>query len=368
MSSPIGHVAIAERELCCNQGCKLLVPHHEVDERFAYYCLKSLRGELEARGTGSTFSEISRADLLETPMPDAALDVQCAIADFLDCETERIDALVAKKQRLIGLLQEKRTALISHAVTKGRDPDVSMEDSGVGWLGDVPAHWRRSKMKHVLREIVDTEHKTVRFTDDGNFVVARTSDIRGGRLCTETAKRTDRAGYQEWTRRGRPSPGDILFTREAPAGEACLVPRGCPVCLGQRVVLFRVDRRVAESQFLLYSLYAGLADEFIQLLSQGSTVAHFNMSDIGNVPVLVPPVPEQAAVARVLDEESQRVDFTIEKLGQAVLGLAEYRSALITAAVTGQIDVRTYRPREPEEVAERAEEGTAVGAGEEVRA
>ena len=107
----------------------------------------------------------------------------------------------------------------------------------------------------------------------------------------DEAKFTDQEGFEEWTRRGKPTPGDILFTREAPAGESCIVPEGLPLCLGQRMVLFQLGDMELVGRFGVYALYGGLAREFVDRLSQGSTVAHFNMADIGSIPLLIPHDP-----------------------------------------------------------------------------
>jgi len=232
---------------------------------------------------GSTFgSKMPRASwefVGVMPLPTPPRPEQTAIATFLDHETAKIDALVAEQERLIALLQEKRQAVISHAVTKGLDPSVPMKDSGVAWLRDVPAHWTRKTIKFALRALIDTEHKTAPFFDDGEYLVVRTSNVKNGLLVLDGAKYTDREGFFEWTKRGAPQPGDIIFTREAPAGEACVVPAGVDLCLGQRTVLFQVDHEQLDAQFAVWSVYAGLASEFIANLSQGSTVPHFNMSD-----------------------------------------------------------------------------------------
>ena len=154
------------------------------------------------------------------PLPE-----QHAIAAFLDRETAKIDALAAKKERLVELLEEKRTALISHAVTKGLDPDAPMKDSGIEWLGEVPVHWAKMKIKHFLYQIIDTEHKTAPYDPDGNYLVVRTSNVRNGVLLLADAKYINHEGFKEWTRRGVPKPGDILFTREAPAGRSLYCTR-----------------------------------------------------------------------------------------------------------------------------------------------
>ena len=122
--------------------------------------------------------------------------------------------------------------------------------------------------------------------------------------------------------------------------EACIVPDNVPLCLGQRMVLFRVNKQRLDARFGIYSIYGGLADEFIKSLSQGSTVGHFNMSDIGNTPLFEPPLSEQRAIADFLDRETAKIDALTKKIYEQIEKLKEYRTALISAAVTGKIDVR----------------------------
>lgn len=273
-----------------------------------------------------------------TPIPSSI--EQQAIAAFLDRKTREIDELIEKKRRLIELLQEQRTALISHAVTKGLNPDAPMKPSGVDWLGGVPKHWEAKRIKHLLHEMVDTEHKTVPFYPDGEYLVVRTSNVRHGQLVMDGAKFTDEQGFKEWTRRGKPKPGDILFTREAPAGEACAVPTDRQICIGQRMVLFRVRAELLDDRFGVYSIYSGIAHAFIAGMSQGSTVAHFNMREIGNIPMLVPPIDEQQELSSHLDLIASDFGRLTETIERATGQLIEYRQALISAAVTGKIDVR----------------------------
>ncbi|HDS1836550.1 TPA: restriction endonuclease subunit S, partial [Stenotrophomonas maltophilia] len=269
---------------------------------------------------------------------------QAQIARFLDHETASIDALIEEQQRLIELLKEKRQAVISHAVTKGLDPRVPMKDSGVEWLGEVPAHWKQIRIKHILNAMIDAEHKTAEYSDDGEYLVCRTTNVRNGLLSLDGAKYADRNTYIDWTRRGVPEPLDILFTREAPAGEACLVPENLEVCLGQRMVLFKLDKTRIDPAFTVHSIYAGLASDFVKKLSQGSTVSHFNMADIGNIPLFEPPLSEQKGISDFLAKRCDSYDLLINEAQSSVKLISERRSALISAAVTGKIDVRGWQP------------------------
>lgn len=130
-----------------------------------------------------------------------------------------------------------------------------------------------------------------------------------------------------------------MFTREAPAGEACLVPEGVPLCIGQRMVLLRRKSGAVLGSWLLYSIYAGPAQQFISLMSRSTTVAHMNMSDIPDIPLVLPPLEEQHAILQRVHFENERLRSGVELLGRQIALLAERRQALITAVVTGELAV-----------------------------
>ena len=319
-------------------------PDNRQCSRFYAYILDSveLRTQVRHAVKGVKVFSVTQAILrgIDIWLPSTA--ERKKIANFLDHETAKIDTLIEKQQQLIKLLKEKRQAVISHAVTKGLDPNVPMRDSGVEWLGEVPAHWRKIKLKYITKSIIDAEHKTAQYFDDGSYLVCRTTNVRDGMLCLDGGKYTNFEVYTAWTRRGVPETGDILFTREAPAGEACVYLGDIPLCLGQRMVLFKLKKERVESQFVLYSIYSGLSDAFVKQLSQGSTVAHFNMSDIQNIPLFEPPKKEQMQINKYLKKVSSKYDGLIESATDAISLMKERRSAVISAAVTGKIDVRQF--------------------------
>jgi len=315
----------------------------ELEISFAYSLLHSydLTKIFYSLG-GGVRQSMNYEDLKRLPILCPPLEEQKQIATFLDRATTEIDQIIEQQKQLITLLEEERTTVISHAVTKGLYPSVPMKDSGIEWLGEIPKHWELKKIKHVVHEIIDTEHKTAPFEPDGEYLVVRTSNVRDGKLVFDDAKYTDIEGFKEWTRRGVPNAGDILFTREAPAGEACIVPEDIDLCLGQRMVLFRVNSDLLDSSYCVRSIYGGIAAEFIHTLSSGSTVVHFNMADIKNIPIFIPPVKEQKAIASFLDQETARIDEAIENVRSQIEKLEEYRTVLISDAVTGKIDVRGF--------------------------
>jgi type I restriction enzyme, S subunit len=319
--------------------------------RFLTYCLNTV--DYRAFIDGSTRDKLTQGDMDEISIQVPSDSEQIIIETFLDRETAKIDALVAKKERLIELLLEKRGAIITRAVTKGlpstgsgqATPNVPMKDSGVEWLGAIPAQWERKPAKAVCQRIIDCKNRTPEYNKDGDFPVVRTTDVKDGKLSLAQCLRTDEKNFRAWTLRGAPQRNDILFTREAPAGEAALYDGTEPICLGQRMMYFRVNPEVLVSRFLLYSIYGALVKGYILAGSGGSTVTHLRLGQVYNLPLLIPPVTEQSAIVAYLDGHTTTIDRMVAKVREGIERLQEYRTALITAAVTGKIDVREQMSR-----------------------
>ena len=152
---------------------------------------------------------------------------------------------------------------------------------------------------------------------------------------------TSSAAFERWTERAVPDPGDVIFTREAPAGEACVVPAGLRVCLGQRTVLMKLVRDRYNPDFLVHMIYSGPPRDEIRLATQGSTVGHFNMDDIANMPVWVPSLPEQDAIVRRIAALCAPLEVAASTAERELSLLREYRTRLVSDVVTGKLDVRT---------------------------
>ncbi|MEM6509052.1 MAG: restriction endonuclease subunit S [Pseudomonadota bacterium] len=340
-----GGIEHSNYEGCVSPAYTVLEAVKSIEPRYYRYLLKSdpyiasLQASTDSLRDGKS---ISYEQFGSIPLPLDDIQEQTQIANFLDHETAKIDTLIEKQQQLIKLLKEKRQAVISHAVTKGLNPQAPMKDSDVAWLGEVPEHWGMIKLKHITHQIIDAEHKTAPYYDDGEYLVCRTTNVKDGKLRLEGGKYTNNSTYEEWTKRGLPEVGDILFTREAPAGEACVYTGEVPLCLGQRMVLFKLDQTRVSPDFVLHSIYSGLADDFVKQLSQGSTVAHFNMADIKNIPLFEPPIDEQVKIVEYLSMVLAKYDSLTSSVFRAIELMQERRTALISAAVTGKIDVRHW--------------------------
>jgi type I restriction enzyme, S subunit len=180
--------------------------------------------------------------MIYTPQPPP--DEQAAIVRFLDWANGRLDRAIRAKRKVISLLNEQKQAIIHRAVTRGINRAVSLKSSGIPWLGDIPAHWEVRRAKQVCAAIIDCKNRTPDAVPDGKFTVVRTTNVRNGQFNIVGSYSTDRRNYEIWTQRGAPRVGDVFFTREAPAGEACLVPDIPNLCMGQRMMYFRPNAAV----------------------------------------------------------------------------------------------------------------------------
>jgi type I restriction enzyme, S subunit len=313
------------------------------DTRFLHHLLRSgpLIAEYGARSKGI---RPSQWDLpwhefrdIRVNLPPAG--VQRVIADFLDAEMARIDALIEKKRRLIELLNERRENFIAEAVTVGLDATTPLRATGNPLAPEIPVGWDLVRLKRVVHQIVDTEHATAPTYDEGHYLVVRTTNVKQGQLVLDDASYTDEVTWRRWTRRAMPQPGDVLLTREAPAGESCVVPVEPALCIGQRMVLLVPDRTKVVGEWLVHSLYSGPAQTFVSLLSRSTTVAHINMADIPNVPVVVPPLEVQRELLAGIHTEADRLTTASVRTAKQIELLVEHRQALITAVVTGELDI-----------------------------
>lgn len=289
--------------------------------------------------TGSTRSRIPLSEMGQRRIALPSLGEQEALARFALSESDKIDQLATEQSRLIELLREKRQAVISHAVTKGLDPDVPMKPSGVDWLGEIPATWEVVGFTKYLSSVVDYRGRTPTKTDTGVLLVTA-RNIRDGVIDYEaSAEFIEATEYDTVMSRGKPELGDVLFTTEAPMGQVANVDR-TDIALAQRVIKFRGTNSVLENAYLKYWIMGEFCQADINRLATGSTALGIKGSKIGQLRLCLPPVEEQRAIVEHIERETSRIDTLITEAERAIALLEERRSALITAAVTGQIDVR----------------------------
>ncbi len=280
------------------------------------------------------------------PYPPAV--EQTDIAAFLDRETAKIDALIAEQEKLLTLLAEKRQATISHAVTKGLNPDAPMKDSGVAWLGEVPAHWEVVPLKRLLSNVKAGPFGSAltkeMYVGAGYRVYGQEqvipADFSVGDYYIDEGKFAELQQYAV-------KPGDILISCVGTFGKIAIVPEGIePGVINPRLIRLRVLPRLA-ARYLEAVLRSSVVFEQFSMVSRGGTLDVINIGTLSAVTLVVPPPWEQEAILKFLDVETTKLDALKVEAECAIDLLKERRSALISAAVTGKIDVRNLIP-EPE--------------------
>lgn len=351
-----GAIGVAPIDGLVSPAYVVVRPFPEVDCRYFSYLFRTTAymNEVDAysRGIVKDRNRLYWQDFKRMPSVVPPIAEQRQIVRFLNDVGGKIHRFIRNKRRLIELLKEQKQNIINQAVTRGIDPNVKLKPSGVEWIKDIPEHWKLIALKRVLRRLVDCEHKTAPAVDRSEYVVVRTSAIRDGALKLSGTYCTTANAYKIWTQRGVPRPGDVIFTREAPAGEACVVPASPRLCLGQRTVLMKLRKNEYDACFLVNMINSGPPRTQISINSQGSTVAHFNMDDIGWMRVLRPPLSEQIEIVEHIKNNTIIIDKTITRAQCEIELIREYRTRLIGDVVTGQVDVRGI------EVPEDAEEAT----------
>ncbi len=316
--------------------------------RFAQYQI--LNREFIAIVDGSTFgAKMPRASwdfmggMVLTAPP---ITEQQAIAAFLDRETTKIDALIAEQKRLIELLKEKRQAVISHAVTKGLNPDAPMKDSGIEWLGEVPEHWKIVALKRVA-SICYGIGEPPKYQAEG-IPLIRATNIHNGRLFEDGLVFVNPADIPEkrivWL-----SAGDIIVVRSgAYTGDSAIIPEGYGSCIAGFDMVLRCDGVVPYFfQFALLSKY--LKEGQIDLEKMRAAQPHLNAEELGSSVIVLPSSrEEQTEIVAFLDRETVKIDVLTAEAQTAITLLQERRTALISAAVTGKIDVRGLVATQPE--------------------
>lgn len=319
--------------------------------RFLYYWMATIKakGYVDVLCNKSTIAHFTAEKVAEVPTPFPPPAEQTAIATFLDRETGKIDTLIAEQEKLLALLAEKRQATISDAVTKGLNPDVPMWDSGIAWLGKIPEHWGHSKK--LLDLVTSHRHAFV----NGPFG----SDLLTSELVSEGVpvvyiRDIKESGYirvSEWCVTKEKAtqlefcnviPGDLVVAKVGdPPGLAAIYPEGEPDgIVTQDVIRLRLDSAKSHTGYIRWLLNSKYGQTAIDQISVESTRTRVGLGEYKQLRFFIPPLEEQRAISDFLDNEMGRLDALAAEASRAVDLLKERRSALIAAAVTGQIDVR----------------------------
>jgi type I restriction enzyme S subunit len=331
ITQDVARVAIADHVVASWARWALLAP--------------AVRDDLASGSLGAAVRGINIFDLKRATLPTPSPGEQEVIAAFLDWETAKIDALVGEQRALIELLKEKRQTVISHAVTKGLNPDAPMKPSGIEWLGDVPAHWAMSLLKRAFRSVDYGISDAL--DSEGAVAILRMGNIEGGKVITADLKYIDAVDPLLLL-----EPGDLLYNR---TNSLDLIGKvGLFVGGGSQLVSFAsylVRLRTKDESVPEYFAYFLNTDGILGLARANAFVAigqcNLNPTRYGEIPIAIPPRSEQCGIVEYLDREVQSIDALTAEAQRAIDLLQERRTALISAAVTGQIDVRSLAEAQP---------------------
>lgn len=280
----------------------------------------------------------------EIPFLQPPIQEQQQIADFLDKATAKIDTLIGKQTKQIELLKEKRQAVISHAVTKGINPNVPMKDSGVEWLGEIPEHWKISPLRH-LGQLQNGVSKGSDYFGSGypfiNYGDIYNNDIIPSQINgLAQSSLEDRITYSV-------KKGDIFFTRTSETIDDIGMASTCLQTIPNATfsgftIRFRQFKEVLLASFSRYQFRSGYSQSFFVKEMNLVTRASLGQDLLKRLHTVIPPLEEQQQIANYLDEKTSKIDILIEKSNKSIELLKEKRTALISAAVTGKIDVREF--------------------------
>ena len=330
--APIGQLAILDLEATSNQGCFLLTPKYLAESRFFYYLLLSSGEWLQALGRGSTFMELSTDDLKSLPVAVPGLSQQRAIADYLDRETGRVDALVQEKERLLELLAEKRRTLITSAVTRGINPKAPLRDSGIPWLGLIPKHWETERSKWLFKE---RDERSV----TGEEEMLTVSHITGVTPRSEKNVNMFEAETNEGCKLCQ--PGDLVINTLWAWMGAMGVARVAGMVSPAYNVYTPNERMMPDYVEALVRIPV-FAQEAIRY-SKGVWSSRLRLYPEGffEIWLPVPPPDEQQAIVAHIATETAKLDKLRASAEHSMALLKERRAALIAAAVTGKLQIHT---------------------------
>ena len=284
--------------------------------------------------SGSAQPKLTKDNLASILLPSPTVEEQIAIAHYLDTKLGEIDALIGKQQTLLEKLAEQRTAVITHAVTKGLNPTAPMKNSGVEWLGDVPAHWEVLSIKRLSQVKRGASPRPIDnpdyFDDDGEYAWVRIADVTASNMyLLETTQRLSDLGKSFSV----PLLPNSLFLSIAGSVGKPIITK-IKACIHDGFVYFPEYKN--NIKFLYYIFYSG--QPYLGLGKMG-TQLNLNTDTVGTIKISLPPKEEQTAITDYLDQETAKIDRLCDTVNQTIGRLKEYRTALITQAVTGKIKI-----------------------------
>jgi type I restriction enzyme S subunit len=326
-------------EVLCGYHLSVLEPNDELDGGYLAWLCRSepLNNQFKLAANGVTRFGLGQYPMKNSFIAAPPLETQKRIAQFLDEKTAKIDGLIERKRELLDRLAEKRQALITQAVTKGLNPDAPMKPSGIEWLGDIPEHWEIKQIKHISPKVsVGIVITPAAYYADEGVLAIRGLNVKPMNFDLTETRNISEEGH-ELHLKSELHTGDLVAVRTGDPGTTAVIPEELDGTNCVDLVIIRKPQN-ASSQFLGWYLNSNAAKIQYGLGSEGALQQHFNVETSKEVIVSLPPVEEQEAIANYIVLTIQDEADRANKVQKSLALLDEYRAALITSAVTGQIE------------------------------
>ncbi|MGF2637732.1 restriction endonuclease subunit S [Acinetobacter johnsonii] len=336
----IGRLGILGVEATTNQACCVMTTSKVLDNKYLFYWLQAFKNEIIQLSSGGGQPNINQEKVASLKISAPLVEDQVTIVNFLDHETAKIHSLISKQEKLIELLKEKRQAVISHAVTKGLNPNVPMKDSGVEWLGEVPEHWELPKLFYITNRIGDGLHSTPIYQDGTGYYFINGNNLVDGKISIgETAKEVPESEYIK--HQVTLNKATVLLSINGTIGKVALFDNE-PVILGKSAAYINCQSNLSPG-FLANFLTTSEAKKYYDLEVTGTTIFNLSLNSIRNMKIPLPPLDEQIQITAFVSKQFIKYENLINAAEKQNNLLQERRTALISAAVTGKIDVRNWQ-------------------------
>lgn len=336
-----GNINYAKGRFWASEHAVVVTPVERIETRWLGELLRSMN--LNQYSVSAAQPGLSVETISNHRIPVPPLDEQRAIATFLGRETAKIDALIAEQEKLLALLAEKRQATISHAVTSGLNPNAPMKDSGIPWLGKVPAHWEVRSISSVSTKITNGYVGPTRdlFVDEG-IRYLQSLHIKGNHIQFDPPYFV----RQEWSEQHGKSMlevGDVLIVQTGDIGQSAVVTEEFAGCNCHALIIVAPLREQLDGRWLSWVLNSDYGIHSLLSIQTGALHPHLNCGNVKGLYVPLPPLEEQARIVEYIDDVGGRYKAMSDDVAMGIDLLGERRSALISAAVTGKVDVRQLK-------------------------
>lgn len=340
IAGTVGKPCINKIKACIHDGF-VYFPELKIPNKYLFYVFA---GEQAYKGLGKMGTQLNlNTDTvgdIKVALPKSQSDIY-KIIEFLDHETTKIDHLIEKQQQLIELLKEKRQAVISHAVTKGLDPNVLMKDSGVEWLGEVPEHWNMAPVRRYLVEHRQGYYTTESYVDEG-LKLLRITDLRD--LGEINISNCPMVNESDTTHLFKLQKGDVVFARTGGAGSFGVITEDYEnLIYASYLIRFRFMNKIFEPDYLRFLFQSDSFQLSVKQNIHGGVNQNIHAEDIKNTVICAPSLSEQKEIIEYLENQCLLFENLIYKASYSVKLMQERRTALISSAVTGKIDVRNWQ-------------------------